>query len=37
MVRRRVEDAGGMLEIAPLADGGTRSRVEIPETRMAPG
>jgi two-component system NarL family sensor kinase len=39
MVRRRVEDAGGTLDIATRADGGTRSRVVLPsghETRMAP-
>jgi signal transduction histidine kinase len=29
-VRRRVEDAGGELEIATRADGGTRSRVVLP-------
>jgi signal transduction histidine kinase len=32
MVRRRVEDAGGMLEIETRADGGTRSRVTLPMT-----
>jgi two-component system, NarL family, sensor kinase len=40
MVRRRVEDAGGTLDIATRADGGTRSRVVLParrETRVAPG
>jgi len=40
MVRRRVEDAGRTLDIATRADGGTRSRVVLPqgrETRMAPG
>ena len=30
MVRRRVEDAGGHLEIATRSDGGTRSRVVVP-------
>jgi signal transduction histidine kinase len=30
MVRRRVEDAGGVLEIATRSDGGTRSRVVVP-------
>jgi signal transduction histidine kinase len=30
MVRRRVEDAGGRLEIATRPDGGTRSRVVMP-------
>ena len=30
MVRRRVEDAGGRLEIATRPDGGTRSRVMLP-------
>ena len=30
MVRRRVEDAGGQLEIATRSDGGTRSRVVVP-------
>jgi signal transduction histidine kinase len=30
MVRRRVEDAGGLLEIATRSDGGTRSRVVVP-------
>jgi two-component system, NarL family, sensor kinase len=30
MVRRRVEDAGGRLDIATRADGGTRSRVVLP-------
>jgi two-component system, NarL family, sensor kinase len=29
MVRRRVEDAGGTLEIATRPDGGTRSRVVL--------
>ena len=33
MVRRRVEDAGGSLEIATRADGGTRSRVILPAGR----
>jgi two-component system NarL family sensor kinase len=37
MVRRRVEDAGGTLHITTREDGGTRSRVTLPETRMAPG
>jgi two-component system NarL family sensor kinase len=37
MVRRRVEDAGGSLEIATREDGGTRSRVVLPERRKAPG
>jgi signal transduction histidine kinase len=37
MVRRRVEDAGGSLEIATRNDGGTRSRVTLPEGRKAPG
>lgn len=37
MVRRRVQDAGGTLEIATRDDGGTRSRVTLPESRMAPG
>ena len=40
MVRTRVEDAGGTLDIATRADGGTRSRVVLPtapETRKAPG
>jgi signal transduction histidine kinase len=32
MVRRRVEDAGGRLEIATRPDGGTRSRVVMPAT-----
>jgi signal transduction histidine kinase len=31
MVRRRVEDAGGTLDIATRADGGTRSRVVLPQ------
>jgi signal transduction histidine kinase len=31
VVRRRVEDAGGRFEIATRADGGTRSRVSVPE------
>jgi two-component system NarL family sensor kinase len=31
IVRRRVEDAGGRLEIATRPDGGTRSRVVLPE------
>jgi signal transduction histidine kinase len=40
MVRRRVEDAGGALDIETRADGGTHSRVTIPidfgsETRTA--
>jgi signal transduction histidine kinase len=30
MVRRRVEDAGGRIEIATRPDGGTRSRVVLP-------
>jgi two-component system NarL family sensor kinase len=30
MVRRRVEDAGGVLDIATRPDGGTRSRVTLP-------
>lgn len=30
MVRRRVEDAGGSIEIETRADGGTRSRVVLP-------
>jgi signal transduction histidine kinase len=30
MVRRRVEDAGGQLEIATRHDGGTHSRVVLP-------
>jgi signal transduction histidine kinase len=30
MVRRRVEDAGGRLDIATRSDGGTRSRVTLP-------
>ena len=30
MVRRRVEDAGGLLEIATRTDGGTRSRIVVP-------
>jgi two-component system, NarL family, sensor kinase len=30
MVRRRVEDAGGTLDIAARDDGGTRSRVTLP-------
>jgi signal transduction histidine kinase len=30
MVRQRVEDAGGLLEIATRSDGGTRSRVVVP-------
>ena len=30
LVRRRVEDAGGVLEIATRGDGGTRSRVVVP-------
>jgi signal transduction histidine kinase len=30
MVRRRVEDAGGLLEIATRSDGGTCSRVVVP-------
>ena len=30
MVRRRVEDAGGTLEIETRSDGGTRSRVSLP-------
>jgi signal transduction histidine kinase len=30
MVRRRVEDAGGQLDIATRSDGGTRSRVVMP-------
>jgi two-component system NarL family sensor kinase len=30
MVRRRVEDAGGTVEIATRPDGGTRSRVTLP-------
>jgi signal transduction histidine kinase len=30
MVRRRVEDAGGLLDIETRADGGTRSRVMLP-------
>jgi len=30
MVRRRVEDAGGLLEIATRSDGGTRSRIVVP-------
>ena len=30
MVRRRVEDAGGELEIATRPDGGTHSRVVLP-------
>jgi two-component system NarL family sensor kinase len=30
MVRRRVEDARGRLEIAPRPDGGTSSRVILP-------
>jgi signal transduction histidine kinase len=37
MVRRRVEDAGGSLEIETREDGGTRSRVTLPERRKAPG
>jgi signal transduction histidine kinase len=36
MVRRRVEDLGGTLEIATRADGGTHSRVVLPNTRTAP-
>ena len=31
MVRRRVEDAGGQFEIETRADGGTRSRVALPQ------
>ena len=30
MVRQRVEDAGGLLEIATRSDGGTCSRVVVP-------
>ena len=30
MVRRRMEDAGGLLEIATRSDGGTRSRIAVP-------
>jgi signal transduction histidine kinase len=30
MVRRRIEDAGGKLEIAPRLEGGTRSRAVLP-------
>ena len=30
MVRRRVEDAGGVLDIETRSDGGTRSRVSLP-------
>jgi signal transduction histidine kinase len=30
MVRRRLEDVGGVLEIATRADGGTHSRVALP-------
>jgi signal transduction histidine kinase len=30
MVRRRVEDLGGTLEIATRGDGGTHSRVALP-------
>lgn len=37
MVRRRVQDAGGELQIETRADGGTRSRVTVPESGMAPG
>ena len=33
MVRRRVEDVGGSLEIATRADGGTHSRVILPAAR----
>jgi signal transduction histidine kinase len=33
VVRRRVEDAGGRFEIATREDGGTRSRVTVPELR----
>ena len=33
MVRRRVEDLGGTLEIATRADGGTHSRVILPSQR----
>lgn len=33
MVRRRVEDVGGSLEIATRADGGTHSRVVLPAQR----
>jgi signal transduction histidine kinase len=32
MVRRRVEDAGGTLDITTRSDGGTRSRVTLPLT-----
>jgi signal transduction histidine kinase len=35
--RRRVEDAVGAFEIETRADGGTRSRVTLPERRKAPG
>jgi signal transduction histidine kinase len=37
MVRRRVEDAGGSLEIETRDDGGTRSRVTLPEKPKGPG
>jgi nitrogen fixation/metabolism regulation signal transduction histidine kinase len=30
LVRRRVEDTGGRLEIATRTDGGTRSQVVVP-------
>ena len=33
MVRRRVEDVGGSLEIATRVDGGTHSRVVLPARR----
>jgi signal transduction histidine kinase len=36
MVRRRVEDVGGSLDIATRADGGTRSRVVIPVSPHSP-
>jgi signal transduction histidine kinase len=36
MVRRRVEDAGGQLEIATRPDGGTRSRVVLPLASSVP-
>jgi two-component system, NarL family, sensor kinase len=35
MVRRRVEDAGGSVEIETRADGGTRSHLRIPSTAVS--
>lgn len=34
MVRRRVEDAGGTLEIQTRSDGGTRTKVTLPATSL---